>query len=212
MSEIAREVRSKRRHWAAPGSAHDRFVAVARVVLPIAVGLIAAALIFAPLSVRQEMSFVLDKKKVAVAKERMRLESATYRGQDAKGRPFTLQAGSAIQKSSTEPLVHISELAGQIQLADGPAQVQADRADYDMDGDKVAVAGPIHVQAQDGYRLDTSNTVLDLKTRTMSSTGGVTGSTPQGTFSANHLHADLEAHTVRLDGNARLRIVPRRTR
>ena len=38
----------------------------------------------------------------------------------------------------------------------------------------------------------------------------MTGTVPQGTFSANKLRADLEERTVTLDGNARLRIVPQR--
>jgi lipopolysaccharide export system protein LptC len=212
MSDTARQVRSQRQRWAAPGSGHDRFVAVARIALPVAVVAIALALVFAPLGVRQEMSFVLDKKKVEVAKERMRVETATYRGEDDRGRPFVVAAGSAVQKSSTEPVVHINQLSAKLQLSDGPAQVHADRADYHLDNDQVAVAGPIRFQAADGYQLDTSNTVVDLKNRTMASTGGVSGSVPQGIFSANHLHADLDAHSVRLDGNARLRIMPRRAR
>ena len=42
----------------------------------------------------------------------------------------------------------------------------------------------------------------------MQSGGAVTGTTPMGVFSGNKLSADLEKRTVRLDGNARLRIVP----
>ena len=37
---------------------------------------------------------------------------------------------------------------------------------------------------------------------------GVSGSVPAGTFSANSLKVDLEARTITLDGNARLRMVP----
>ena len=44
------------------------------------------------------------------------------------------------------------------------------------------------------------------------STGAVTGTVRQGTFSANSMRADLESRTVRLDGNARLRIDPRATK
>ena len=40
----------------------------------------------------------------------------------------------------------------------------------------------------------------------------MTGTVPQGTFSADRMRADLTERTVTLDGNARLRIVPREAR
>ncbi|MBW4330598.1 LPS export ABC transporter periplasmic protein LptC [Stakelama sp. CBK3Z-3] len=212
MSEIARRVRSQRQEWAAPGSPHDRVVATAQKVLPAAVGVLAAFLIIAPLINDSEMRFILDKGKVDVAQERMKLQSARYRGEDSKGRSFILTAGSAVQKSSAEPIVRLNDLAAQIQLADGPAQLKANQGRYDMKDDTVAVDGPITFRAANGYRMNTRDATIDLKARTMKSGGAVDGDTPQGTFSANRMSADLENHTVRLDGNAHLRIAPKQAK
>src|SRR3546814_7619547 len=96
-----------RQLWAASGSSHDRVVRLLRVGLPMVIGVIAAVLIFSPFTQRSEVSFLLAKDKVEVAKERMRVTRAEYRGQDTKGRPFALVAGSAVQKSSAEPIVRI---------------------------------------------------------------------------------------------------------
>jgi lipopolysaccharide export system protein LptC len=79
-----------------------------------------------------------------------------------------------------------------------------------MTSQQVAVDGPLKFQTADGYVLNTHDATVDLKTRQMESGGAVTGNTPTGVFSANKLTADLESRTVSLDGNARLRIVPRR--
>ena len=209
MSDVARRMRTARQNWAAPGSSHDRVVGLARVALPMAIGVLAAFLVMAPLTTTGDVSFVLDKNKVEVAKERLRLTAAQYRGQDAKGQPFQLNAGSAVQKSSAEPIVQLRALTAGITLSDGPARLAADRGRYDMDTERVMVDGPIAFRASGGYRLDTSDAVVDLKQRRMESNGDVTGSVPQGTFSADRLRADLESRTVTLDGNARLRIVPR---
>src|SRR3546814_9500882 len=84
-----------RQLWAASGSSHDRVVRLLRVGLPMVIGVIAAVLIFSPFTQRSEVSFLLAKDKVEVAKERMRVTRAEYRGQDTKGRPFALVAGSA---------------------------------------------------------------------------------------------------------------------
>ena len=212
MSDFALPPRTARQIWAAPGSSHDRLVTVLRFVLPVAVGVLAAFLVLMPLATGGEVSFLLDKNKVEVAKERLRLQSALYRGTDGKGQPFTLTAGSAVQKSSAEPIVRIEQIAARLQLSDGPARIVAPQGRYDMDNQRVTLVGPVNVVAADGYKLDTTNSTIDLKTRQMQSGGAVTGTVPQGDFSAKQLSADLENHIVRLDGNARLRIVPRKTK
>jgi lipopolysaccharide export system protein LptC len=203
------DTRSARQRWAAPGSRHDRVVAVARVVLPTAIGVLSAFLVMAPLTAAGDVSFVLDKNKVEVAHERLKIQSARYRGQDSKGQPFELDAGSAIQRSSAEPVVQLRDLTAGIALADGPARVVAGRGHYDMDTQRVTLTGPIAVRAAGGYRMDTSNAVVDLESRRIQGAGAVTGTVPQGTFRADRMRADLDSRTVTLDGNARLRIVPR---
>ncbi len=204
--------RSARQNWALPGRSHDRLVRSLSFLLPVAVGILAAFLVMAPIYSGGDVSFVLDKNKVEVARERLKIQAATYRGQDTKGQPFTLTAGSAVQRTSAEPIVELNRLDARIQLTDGPARLHADRGHYDMDTQRVHVDGPVRVQAADGYDLRTRDATVDLQTRRLVSGGAVTGTVPQGTFTANALRADLEARTVTLDGDARLRIVPGRTR
>jgi lipopolysaccharide export system protein LptC len=210
MSDVATHQQSKRRSWAHPGSAHDRLVRLSLIVLPLGIGVLAAFLVTAPLFMGGDVSFVLDKNKVAMAAERLRIDAADYRGEDAKGQPFQLHAGSAVQKSSAEPIVHLRNLSAEISLPEGPASLKADRGHYNMDTEQVAVDGPVRFQTADGYTLNTRDSTVDLKTRQMRSGGAVTGNTPTGTFSGDALTADLEQRIIRIDGNARLRIVPKR--
>jgi lipopolysaccharide export system protein LptC len=210
MSDVAARLRSQKRGWAHPGSGHDRFVRLGLIVLPMGIGVLGAFLVVAPMLMGGDVSFVLDKNKVEVAKERLRLEAAEYRGDDAKGRPFHLHAGSAVQRSSAEPVVQLNDLSAEIRLDDGPASIRAESGHYDMSTQKVAVDGPLKFQTSDGYVLNTHDATVDLKTRRLESGGAVTGNTPTGVFSANKLTADLESRTVSLEGRARLRILPRR--
>lgn len=205
-------VRTERQLWAAPGSSHDRVVAVSRFILPVMIGILTAFLVTAPLTMGGDVSFLLDKTKVEVAKERLRIQSALYRGADDRGRPFALRAGSAVQKSSAEPLVRLDQLAAEIGLADGPATLRANAGNYDMSTERVSVDGGLQFNAANGYRLTTSDSTLDLKSRQLRSQGRSVGTVPQGNFSADRLSADLERNIVRLDGDARLRIVPGRTK
>ncbi|RYD65267.1 MAG: LPS export ABC transporter periplasmic protein LptC [Sphingomonadales bacterium] len=210
MSEIALQVRSAKRAWAHPGSSHDRLIRGALIVLPAGIGILSAFLVLAPLFMDGNMSFVLDKNRVAMANERLRIDAAEYRGQDAKGQPFRLHAGEAVQKSSAEPIVQLRDLSAEIRLPEGPASLKANNGQYNLDTERVAVSGPIKFQTSDGYMLDTHDATVDLKTRRMQSGGAVSGTTPMGVFSGNRLTADLEKRTVSLSGNARLRIYPKR--
>ncbi|MHA6722130.1 LPS export ABC transporter periplasmic protein LptC [Sphingomonas sp. RS2018] len=212
MSEEANLERTRRQIWAAPGSSHDRLIAILQVALPSGIGVLAAFLVTAPLFAGGETSFLLDKNKVDVAGERLKIESARYQGADDRGRAFSLTAGSAVQKSSAEPVVRMKDLDAQLQMPDGPAELRANSGRYDMAADKVAIDGPIRFTAPNDYVLGTRDAVVDLKTRTLASGGAVSGTTPMGTFSGDRLNADLEQRTVRLTGNARLRIVPARAK
>ena len=206
MSVQADQQRNVRRHWARPGGSHDRLVKLLKGWLPIAVGVLAALLATAPFTGGDKVSFVLDKNKVDVATERMRVTEALYRGEDSKGQPFSLRAGSAVQKSSREPIVDLNEMSARILLSDGPAVLTAQKGRYDMESERVAIDGPVQFQAAGGYRLTTRDVGVDLTTRRMKSAGRVDGRIPIGTFSADHLEADMGARTVTLNGRANLRI------
>lgn len=212
MSEIANSARSARRVWALPGSSHDKLIGTLKVALPVAIGVLAAFLVTAPLTSGGDVSFVLDKHKVDVAHERLHIQAAQYRGQDGKGQPFTLTANNAVQKSSAEPIVRIQGLAARIQLDDGPATLVSPGGRYDMATEQVQVAGPIDVRGPRGYTLQTDAATVDLKNRTMASDSAVTGTVSQGVFSGDRMRADLGNRTVTLDGHAHLRIVPHRAR
>ncbi|WP_417595572.1 LPS export ABC transporter periplasmic protein LptC [Parasphingorhabdus sp.] len=206
MSTAANIVRTKRQEFAAPNSKHDRNVKLLRIILPAGVGILGAMLALAPFTMSGELSFVLDKNSVDVAKERMRVTEAIYRGEDSEGRPFSLKAGSAVQKSSSEAIVELKDLSARILLQDGPAQIRANEGRYYMAHENVEVPGPVQVESASGYRLSTSNVTVDLKQRTLKSGGTVEGRTNIGTFRADRLEADLTERTVSLDGNASLRI------
>jgi lipopolysaccharide export system protein LptC len=206
MSERAEQDRSKRQMWAASGSGHDRVVRLLRLALPAVVGVVAAVLVFSPFTQRAEISFLLAKDKVDMASERMKVTRAEYRGQDAKGQPFALLAGSAVQKSSAEPIVRMQQFSGAIRLNDGPATITAAEGQYNMESEKVAVPGLVQVKSADGYHIDARNVAIDLKSRSLAGAGGVSGVLNIGQFSANRLSADLDQRIVRLEGDARLRI------
>jgi len=206
MSEAAERDRAVKRGWAAPGGFHDWAMRFLKIVLPVTVGVLLAYLLFSPLSQKKEVSFLLDKSKVEAAKERLKVQGAQYRGVDNQGRPFTVEAGQAVQATSASPVVDITGMAARIQLTDGPASLQAQQGRYDMDTQKVDVLGPILFTAADGYKLETRDVKIDLPSQKMESTGRVTGSMPLGRFEAGRMEVDLPQRRVVLTGRVRLHI------
>lgn len=204
----ARLLRSRRQTFAAPGGSHDKLVRFLARALPMGVGVLAALMIITPLSPRGEVSFLLDRNKVALIDERLSVDNAMYRGRDNQGRPFSLMAGEAVQRSGAEGLVRMQSLVAQLLLAEGPARLSADGGVYDIDKETVAVDGPVRLTASDGYAMTASGVSVDLKSRTMRGDAGVSGQVPAGTFSANSLRADLAARTITLEGNAHFTMIP----
>ena len=207
-TQEAAALRSERQHFAAPGGSHDRLVRFLAAALPMAVGVVAALMVVTPLSPRGEVSFLLDRKKVDVIDERLSANKALYRGTDDKGRPFSLTAGEAVQRSTAEGIVRMKDLAAQLLLPDGPAQIVAAAGEYDLQSDHVTIPDAVRFTAADGYAMRLDGVMVDLPARTVTGAGGVSGTVPAGNFSADRLEVDLDARTVSLVGNARLRMIP----
>jgi len=207
VSEAAVRERTVKQRWAVPGSAHDKLVRWSKVVLPSAVGVLIAVLMLAPLDKKGDVSFILDKKKVENAPERMRVEQARYVGTDNRGQKFEITARNAVQRSSDVPIVDIRGMFARLGLQQGPLVMSANQGQYNLDTQTVAIEGPIRVVGPDGYRLATRDVTVNLKTRQVASGGPVAGQMRLGQFEAGQLKADLGERTVVLDGGARLKIV-----
>jgi len=200
--------RSRRQGFAAPGGFHDRLVKVLAVGLPMGIGVLAAVMVLTPLSPRGEVSFLLDRNKVAVVDDRLSVANAMYRGEDDDGRSFSITAGGAVQHSAKVPVVEMNNLVARLMMASGPAMLTAGSGNYDFGKQSIQVFGPVNFQTADGYRLTAVDMDIDVTAKRMLSRGRVEGRIPAGTFSADRILADLEQRTVTLDGNARLRMEP----
>lgn len=204
----AASLRSRRKVFASPGGSHDRLVGFLARALPVGVGIMAALMVVTPLSPRGEISFLLDRNTVAVIDERLRVDNAMYRGRDDSGRPFSITAGEAVQRSSAEGLVRMDDLIAQLLMSEGPARLSADGGVYEIDAETVTVDGPVRFSAADGYTMTASGVAVDLEDRVMTGEDGVEGELPAGTFRSNSMRADLDDRTVTLTGKVRMIMVP----
>jgi lipopolysaccharide export system protein LptC len=208
MTVQAEQLRNRRRHFAAPGSSYDLLIMRLNKYLPVAIGVVASLMVIVPLAPRGEVSFLLDRTKVAIADDRLRVDNAMYRGQDSKGRPFSLVAGQAVQQSASVPVVKLSNLEARILLPDGPAVLSAGAGHYDIDKEQVAIDGLVRFTAADGYKMEARDVSVDLNQKQLVGAGRVEGAVPAGTFGGDRIVADLGERTVKLQGHAQLRMTP----
>ena len=78
----------------------------------------------------------------------------------------------------------------------GPVLIAANNGRYNLDTQQVAIDGPVKVAGGDGFRLMTSNVIVDLKGRQLATRGPAEGATRLGQFRASRVRADLGSHTV----------------
>lgn len=199
---------SRRQRAALPGSSYDRLVAILKLALPIAALALLAAIIVWPLTHTQEFSFLLSKQRVAMSKERLRVDNAVYRGETMRGQPFVIRARGALQRSSAVPIVELDRLSADVRLDTGPATVTAPTGAYNMTKDLLDIAGPVRVDSAAGYTLNGADVRVSLVDRTVTSASTVIGTIPLGSFRADALSADIGGRVLVLTGGVHLRVVP----
>lgn len=206
MSDAALRERAVKRHWAEPGSRHDSVIRIAKYALPVLGFALLLMLVVSPFERKGDVSFILDKKQVDRAEERMKIESARYAGEDKDGRRFVITANEAIQPTSDQPIVNIDGMQARLDLERGAVAMAALKGMYDLDRKLVRVVGPIHVAGPDNYALKTRDVTVDFGNKVMTSDGPVSGTMRLGEFSAGRMRTDLDSRTVRLENGVRLKI------
>ena len=209
MSEAAIRERAIKQHWAGAGQPPRPAGPLAKIGLPSAVGVLIAVLALAPLDQRGDVSFILDKKKVDNAPERMRVEAARYVGEDNKGQKFAIVAEPRDPASSDVPVVDINGMLARLGLAQGPLAIAAQ-------------PGPLRSRHADGRdqrpgagrrarRLPARRPATCGRPRSSArcaSAGPVAGAMRLGQFRGRAACAPISASARSvLDGGARLKIV-----
>src|SRR3546814_7332678 len=86
-----------------------------------------------------------------------------------------------------------SDMCSSDLLGDGPARLSAAEGAYDIDNERVTIPGTIRLEARDGYALLARNVTVDLETRRLEGSGGVSGAVPAGTFRSEEHTSELQS-------------------
>ncbi|MBK5912230.1 hypothetical protein CCR85_12090 [Rhodothalassium salexigens] len=194
---------------AGDATAYDRFVAVMRLVLPLAALAVGAAALLWPLVNEREASFTLSREELVKRDDTIRVLGARYAGRDRTGKRFEVKAVEALQNTPAARRVRIDGLEARMTLSDdNAARVHAARGLYALDDHVLDAEGGVRLTTTDGMRVDTAGATVDLPAKTARSAGPVTGSSRLGRFEAGAAVLTAEDRVLRLDGGVTMRILP----
>lgn len=188
-----------------PGSPLDRRIALLKRALPVSAAALFVIVLAMTFSQTNELSFMVSRDKVQPANERIRAEDSVYRGVDQSGRPFSVRAGSAIQRSAAVAEVELTGISATMALPNGPAVIAAPSGRLELGSSLLTVAGPVNAK-QAGFTIGSGAVTIDLTRGTAASNLPVAGRIPIGAFRAGGLTADIGAESVTLTGGVALRI------
>lgn len=125
--------------------------------------------------------------------EGLKLSNPRFTGETAKGEPFTLSAAWALPDGPRPEEVKLSEVAGEVHLADGRmVEMSADSGLFLPKQDVVTVAGNVRLTRSDGYEITASTARLDADSGTLAADGPVRAIGPQGEITAGSLRAERD--------------------
>ncbi|MEI9994158.1 MAG: LPS export ABC transporter periplasmic protein LptC [Rhizomicrobium sp.] len=188
---------------------YSRFVMVMKRVLPIAAGLLIAAVIAYSLVPRQSEKLSLATQTVGIINNDLTMTKPRLTGVDKRGHPFLITAEAAVQDPANMRRATLRTVQADLTLDKGRwLNATAVHGFVDMDKGALALGGGIAIYSDDGYELHTSRADVDLKRGIFKGPAPVTGQGPAGTLRADSFEIDRETSQLVLNGHVQMMIYP----
>lgn len=194
------------------GSGHwDGFIRVMQIFLPLGALILGVITVGWPFLNDAEVSFTLSKDDVAASDGVIRMTNMNYVGTDAKDRLFRVHASTGEQDNPSAPRIRLSDIKAEMELNEGQqAKVNARRGTYRTDSNSLSLVGGVNLETGNGYFLEMAGAEIDLRTRTATGQGNVTGRAELGTLKAARMSLNVRDKEAIFDGGVSLHIVPKR--
>lgn len=187
------------------GSGYSRFVRVMRFVLPLmAVVLTAVIILWDEMGVHVKQA---EQEKFIPEAEQARGEllNPRFDSVDTEGRPFTVTAARAVQDGNNPKIVNLEDPHAEIKIAaDELIQGQARQGAYEQEAGRLFLSHAVSLHHNAGYKLESEELRVDLKTGAAFSDLPVHVTGPAGTIEALGLEAYNDRGVLIFQGPARL--------
>ncbi len=188
---------------------YSRFVLVMKRVLPIAAGLLIAAVIAYSLVPRQSEKLSLATGNWTIINNDLTMTKPRLTGTDRRGNPFVVTAEAAIQNPGNVRLATLRAIQADMTIDKNRWLNATVAAGFiDMNKGTLALHDGIAIFSDDGYEVHTERADIDLKKGLFHGPVAVNGQGPMGTFRADSFDIDRDSGVLQLHGHVHMTIEP----
>lgn len=168
---------------------YSRLVTGMKILLPLgAVALI--AVIFLTAREKGVLSDLFTAEELAKLGAGLKLENPRFAGVTNRGEAFVLRADWALPDSAMPTTVDLENPEGEIALADGrTVDARADGGRLDRGKATLVLEGSVTLDSSDGYHIETGIIRFNLRDKTASAPGPVSGNGPSGSIDSGSMRA-----------------------
>ncbi|WP_417250157.1 hypothetical protein [Celeribacter sp.] len=175
---------------------HSRFVAAAKLVLPLlSLGLLATLFLFAR-GQPYEMSIPFARVDLETLAREKRLDGPAFSTVTTDGAEIYLSADKVRPDLSDPDVVNSTAISGSVNLPDGSAlTLEATRAVIDGPSRIAELAGDVLMTSSAGYIVSTDSIAAMLDVSRIESSGQVSATGPLGSLDAGHMVVSKDPET-----------------
>lgn len=193
-----------------PGS-YSGFVGLMRYLVPAMAATLLALVVGWPLISGGEQSFYVPLSEDEGIDGRLTMVNASYRGTDAKNRPFAIRGEEAFQPESESPIVHLSGIEADIFADQARSQMltmTANEGLYQRDVELLDLQGDVTVRSDAGHEFRTASAYVDLPAGIASGDQPVSGKGPHGLLEAGNFALMERGQLMTFGGRVRMTLFP----
>lgn len=160
-----------------------------KIGLPlVALGVFASLFLFNNAAFDGRISF--DGVDVSALDDGLKLTNPRFTGATRRGEPFTVTAAWALPDGPQPEKIELSEVKGDIDLADGRHLTLTARAGLIRpDDNHVALSDAVRLETSDGYTVTAEAAAFDAQTEKVTATGDVVAESALGRIAADRMRA-----------------------
>ena len=138
----------------------SRVIRVLKYALPAMAVLLAVLLLIWP-----HLTFKIGpfEGSIELGDNRLRMRDLRYEGKDERGRPFVVNAATAVESRSEPREVELEQLKAEMQLSRGFVLARADRGKYYEAERRLDVFGNVEIFDPSGYEIRGESAIVNLR-------------------------------------------------
>jgi lipopolysaccharide export system protein LptC len=191
------------------GDRYSRFVVMMKITLPLIAAVLVGLVVVWPQFRDVREGFRIEIARLALSLGGQQVSNARFTGSDARGRPFTIIADSAVQAEGQPDQIRLEHPKADITMQNGAwIASSADTGRFFRTAQVLELSGGVSLFHDQGFEMHSASAQLDLKRGTAEGDERVDGHGPTGTISAAGFRVLDNGARVFFTGPAKLVLRP----